>query len=231
MIAVNQKEVYRYMGFGQGVCPQPEIVHRVEKCEDRLQNASHPKYVCHKYPLTVHPDGALEIAGMQWKSRALAKNLRGCQEVYLFGATLGIGADRLIARAQVTRMSDAVIYQAAAAAMIESYCDRINAQIREKEAETGHFLRPRFSPGYGDLPLSAQTDVMRILNTPKTIGLTLTDTLLMMPSKSVTALIGVSDQPGRCRTSGCTECSKTDCEYRKKTESGENPSEKQTAAS
>ncbi len=69
-------------------------------------------------------------------------------------ATLGIGADRLIARASAVRMSDAVIYQAAAAAMIETCCDEVNERMRHGGAGGALYCRPRFSPGYGDFPSS-----------------------------------------------------------------------------
>ena len=55
----------------------------------------------------------------------------------------------------------------------------------------GVFLKPRFSPGYGDLPLSMQTDIFRVLDCPRKVGLTLNNSLLMSPSKSVTAIMGI----------------------------------------
>jgi hypothetical protein len=64
----------------------------------------------HPHP---HPQ-LLQIAGMTIRSTSLSVNLQGCDSVYLMAATLGIGPDRLIARASVNRMSRAVIYQAEA---------------------------------------------------------------------------------------------------------------------
>ena len=109
--------------------------------------------------------------------------------------TLGPGPDRLVRRASVGRMSRALIYQAAAAAMTEAWCDEINERIRSEAARDGLYTRPRFSPGYGDLPLSVQKQISGLLNMPKEIGVSLTESLLMTPSKSVTALIGVSPEP------------------------------------
>ena len=155
------------------------------------------------------------IADMQIASKDLRKNLQGCGEVYLLAATLGPGPDLLIRRASVQRMSDAAIYQALCAEMIESCCDQICARLRRQAAEEGLYLKPRFSPGYGDLPLDLQKDLLRILDAPKKIGLTLTDSLLMMPSKSVTALIGLTKEMQPDHEKDCAVCPKTDCAFRR----------------
>ena len=91
-------------------------------------------------------------------------------------------------------MIDALIYQAAGAEMIEAYVDELNTKLKIQAAAEGYKLRPRFSPGYGDLPIDLQRDFSRILQLPKTCGITLTDTLLMVPSKSVTAFIGCTQE-------------------------------------
>lgn len=215
MIELNQKEVYRYMGFKFGAVPDAHLQERILKCEAELQKSVTPKHVYQKFLLSLSENHTISFAGLSFQSKNLYKNLQGCSEIYLFAATIGIGPDRLISRSQIGKMTDAVIYQAASAAMIESYCDTINYELKEKELAFGNYLRPRFSPGYGDLPLALQTDFTRILNTPKQIGLTLTDTLLMMPSKSVTAVIGVSKQNTACHISGCETCTSTNCEFKR----------------
>lgn len=106
-------------------------------------------------------------------------------------------------------MSDAVIYQAAAAAMVETYCDEVNERIRQDAAQRGMYCRPRFSPGYGDFPIAHQRDFSRLLDTPRKIGLTVTESCLLAPIKSVTAVIGLSETPQPCHRKGCEECGKT----------------------
>ena len=100
--------------------------------------------------------------------------------------------------------------------MLDGKVEEVNRKIRNEHTAEGLYLRPRFSPGYGDLPLTLQKDIIRILNTPKTIGVSLTDACLMVPSKSVTALIGVSGNESRCVMAGCEECSsRNTCVYRR----------------
>ena len=112
-------------------------------------------------------------------------------------------------------MSRAVVMQAAAAAMLEDYCDRINEEIRENYEKQGYYLRPRFSPGYGDFPLDCQPALLAGLDAGKRIGITLTDSLLMAPSKSVTAVMGVASVRSDCIIEGCESCGRADCRYRR----------------
>lgn len=129
-------------------------------------------------------------------------------------ATLGLGPDRLIARAQAEGlMSRALALQAVSAAMIEAWCDRVNAELQGQALECGKRCRPRFSPGYGDFPLECQPGLFRLLGVQRNIGVTLTDSLLMLPTKSVTAVIGLCDGETPCPT-GCAACDRADCAFR-----------------
>ena len=220
MIEVARSEIYRYLGFRRGI-PDEEVVKAVDTCLAELQAAVTPRFVYRQF-LLEHPDGRrdestdpgedaplLRIAGMEIRSRNLAVNLRGCGSVYLMAATLGPGPDRLIARASVRQMSRAVILQAAAAAMIEAWCYEVNQRIIEEAAAQGLFCRPRFSPGYGDFPLEYQKDFAEILRMQKELGVSLSESLLMMPSKSVTAVIGLSREEAGCALHGCEVCSRS----------------------
>lgn len=125
------------------------------------------------------------------KSKDLSLNLKNCKRVILFAATIGIEIDRLISRYSSVSPIKALIFQAIGTERVEALCDAFCIDISE-ELKIG--LRPRFSPGYGDVPLSAQEIIFNILNCSKNIGLTLTDSLLMSPSKSVTAFAGIIDE-------------------------------------
>lgn len=133
-------------------------------------------------------------------------------------ATLGFAPEQLIRRAEALgQQSRALIYDAAASAMIETYCDALNDALRKEAVTEGHVLRPRFSPGYGDLSLSLQTEFMRVLQLKRQLGITMTESLLMLPSKSVTAVIGIAEagnagrrEEGQLR---CADCSQEHCIY------------------
>ena len=98
--------------------------------------------------------------------------------------------------------------------MIENWCDEVNEIIRREAAEEQLFLRPRYSPGYGDLALESQRDFFRILDITKHTGISLTEGCLMVPTKSVTAFIGLSETDKNCILSGCEDCNMHDtCMY------------------
>ena len=148
------------------------------------------------------PGNALFLEGILIRSRSLARHLQGCHRVCLMAATIGPAPDRLSERAMVLgKLSEAAIYQAAGAALEEAWCDEVNEEIRLAAEKEGLVLRTRYSPGYGDFSLQYQKDLFRLLNVTKRTGITLSESLMMMPSKSVTAVIGIAK--GRTGTS-CT---------------------------
>ena len=214
MISFDRREALRYMGY-HGAEPDAAVAESLERCAAELQAAVQPKSISARFPLSFTGENTMQIGDLTVTSANLARNLRGCTEVYLMAATLGIGADRLIARASAVRMSDAVILQAVAAAMIETCCDEVNDALRRTAEQEGLYCRPRFSPGYGDFSIEHQRDFSRLLDTPRKIGLTVTESCLLAPIKSVTAVIGLSPEKQDCHRKGCEECGKTDCNFRR----------------
>ena len=121
MIRADREEIFRYLGY-RGRTPETGVAETVESCIAELQTVVEPRYVRRVFPLEWVSEAHFRIEGMDVMSRNLSRNLSGCAEVCLMAATLGLGPDRLIQRAEaVGKMSRAVILQAAAAAMIESY--------------------------------------------------------------------------------------------------------------
>lgn len=206
MLTPDRDEILRYLGY-RGAEPDPETENSIDECLATLLPELQPREIHRFFPLQRTGEHSLRIEGMEVTSRALSRSLRDCEEVCLFAATIGFAPDRLAARFSAARkMSRAVIIQAAGAALIEAWCDEVSDMIRREAAARGLWARPRFSPGYGDFPLSFQEDLFRILNVQKTIGVTLTESLLMMPSKSVTAVTGLSQKDASCPSKGCEMC-------------------------
>ena len=122
-------------------------------------------------------------------SLSLEKYLKDCARLIVFAATVGLEPDRRIARYSRISPVKALFFQAIGAAAIESLCDFFCAELAGEYAPA--VLKPRFSPGYGDVPLTLQKDIFTLLDCPRKIGLTLNASMLMSPTKSVTALIGI----------------------------------------
>ena len=125
------------------------------------------------------------------KSRALAKNLYSCKEAVLFAATVGLAADRLCARYASLSPAKSLLFDAIGTERVEALCDAFCAEIKAEAEADGGFTRPRFSAGYGDLPLDLQRDIFRALSPERRIGAYLRESLIASPSKTVTAIVGV----------------------------------------
>ena len=152
----------------------------------------------------------LDPAPFTARSATLKRHLDGCERVVLMAATVGIGLDRLIAKYGRLSPAKALIFQAIGAERVEALCDAFCAEL---ETETALNARSRFSPGYGDLPIELQREVLTLLEAGKRIGVTLNDSLLMSPSKSVTAFVGLSREQKQT-ASKCRLCEKKDCAFR-----------------
>ena len=211
---VDPREAARYLGY-RGTQPDEAIETLIEECIAEVKEAAVPKSVYERFPLDFNDGDAFRIASLHLRSKSLQRNLAGCSEVFLFAATLGIAVDTLIKRAALMDSAKGAVMQAAAATVIEAYCDGENEKLRQEAALEGLYLRPRFSPGYGDLSLSCQRGLLNLLKAQKNIGLTVTDSGLMVPIKSVTAIIGISSIPTFCHRQGCEDCTKTDCMFRR----------------
>lgn len=204
-VAIPENEVRRYMGYRGQVETSPETDAMVKKAVSSLEKDCSPKYVAREFPVSVSRS-TVRIADVMIESRALARNLTGCTCCVLFAATAGPSCDMLVKRAAVTSSAYASCCQAAGAAAIEAYCDMINENIKNEYEAKGLFARPRFSPGYGDLSIEHQKDWFRLLDVTKNTGIELTDSLLMVPTKSVTAVIGFSPDKLPCIKQGCELC-------------------------
>ena len=211
---VSLKEVFRYLGYHNHV-PDQTIQKIAIDCVTELLDNCVMKEINKRYSCIVENKKIIIDNRVIIESKNLSKNLADCKEVILFAATLGTQADRLIKKYSFLEISKAVVMQAAAAAVIEEYCDQCQMEIEKTLAKQKLFLRPRFSPGYGDFDLIHQKDFISLLDCPRKIGLTLTNSFLLAPSKSVTAVMGISKTNKHCHIKGCEACTKTNCIFRR----------------
>ena len=202
----NRKEALRYLRARPN---DKEAQALVDMVYLKLSNEVQARHVLLKSKVQVDKEGVTLANGVRFTSRDLAAHVKGCEEVLLLGATLGSRVDAAIRRLALGSVAEGAAAQAVAAALIESYCDEVQAK-----ADTGGLVqRPRFSPGYGDWDLAEQRLIFPVLNCAKLIGLTLTDGCMMAPSKSVTAVIGLSDDV-QCVWNKCMTCGNINCPYR-----------------
>jgi len=212
---ISTGEVLRYLRMG-GKAADERISALIGELTETFAANSVPKNVYGIWNCAINPTeapNAVIIEGMTVKSESLARHITGCRRAVLLAATLGIGADTLLRRYSVQDMEKAVIAEAVCTAMIETYCDEIEDEIRQRPAVGGLCPTTRFSPGYGDFDIVHQKDIVRLLNCDRRIGLTLTGGYMLVPSKSVTAVIGFSEE--RVHNEGkCGKCAEKSCEFR-----------------
>lgn len=206
---VNRSEVYRYMGLGTEM-PDDKLREITESIITELAEKCNPSHCVRDTLISINGmTNTLDFCTVQ--SMALSKHLADCKSGYVLAATLGSEADRIISKYSVLSSVKAVAAQAAAAAMIEQYADDICTILGN---ESGMYLTPRFSPGYGDFSLDYQKIMLDFLDAGKKIGLCLTDGGLMTPVKSITAIIGKTENE-QCNEKKCNGCTNTRCIFRK----------------
>ena len=200
---ICKKEILRYAGCKDTV--EESLQFLLEEClQEVLPKLSYK--VCFEELVVDIKEDVCNFESLQIVSKDLARNLRDCERTILFAATIGTEIDRLIRRYGAISPAKAVMLQAIGAERIESLCDMFCEELGANN--------PRFSPGYGDLPLETQRLICARLDCSKHIGVGLNESLLMSPSKSVTAFAGIKSQTEGAQKHDCKACSKTDCMYR-----------------
>ena len=209
---LNIDEILRYMG-----CPpdkaDPSTRALAEDCAGQVLRTVTPRWTYRIFDLGFEEEG-VRMGSLLLPGEDLKAHLEGCGRAALFCATLGAGADALIRRAESGDMARALALDCAAAAAVEEVCDRIELELQAMFP--GCFFPFRYSPGYGDLPLTLQRDLLALLDAPRRVGLTASASNILLPRKSVTAILGVAQSPIERKNRSCLGCpAHGGCQYRK----------------
>ncbi len=198
--------------------PDDQIQEIIDNCEKELLNSITPAYYYSIFNINHEPNKVtLENCNLSLIGEDISNHLKDCDKAILFCATLSHGPDKLIRINQVRDMTKSIIIDALASAAIEQICDLIQEEIKERFPSL--YQTWRFSPGYGDLPLDIQKEFINVLSATKRAGISSTNTNMLIPSKSVTAIIGLSENIIPKQKRGCQVCSlRETCVYRLKGE-------------
>ena len=184
---IDKNEALRYAGVRGDA---PEISALLDECINDA--AAHLSYkLCYAYYPISRNESGIDLGFAEVCSDKLSSHLDGCHGLILLAATLGASFDRLISRQSKISPTKALLLDGLGAERIEALCDLFCRDEADALAKSGETLTSRFSAGYGDLPLDLQKSIFAALDCKKNIGLTLNDSLLMSPQKSVTAIIGI----------------------------------------
>ena len=210
---ISKEEAARYMGVkGE---PDEAVMELLDRAERLVREKVRPKYGYLETDVSFTDDGVvLGAMSEPLTGEDIKRHLQGCNRAVMLAATLSQEADKLIRQAAVTNMAESLAIDCICSAAIEQVCDRAEEEIFAEHPAP--YRTWRFSAGYGDLPITLQRGFILALNAQRRIGLTVTDSSLLIPSKSVTAIIGISDVPVKRGGKGCAVCSmRESCEYRR----------------
>ena len=209
---VDRREILRYAGVGSEL---PELHAILEECLAELSGRLRYQLCYRRFPVSFLEKG-VDLGFAVTSSETVRWRLCGCQSIVLFGATIGLELDRLIARYSHSAPTKALLLQAIGTERIESLCDAFCQSLSVELAEEGRLCRSRFSPGYGDFPLELQETILEALDGSRRLGVSLTQSMMMTPSKSVTAIVGIADQGGTTSVQeNCAVCDQANCAYRR----------------
>lgn len=182
---MNKTEILHYLRTSSKT-DDKRLLSLIDECCEELNACVKPKTLHRIFDCRVTQDSVI-VGDTVFKSQRLAATVSGCRQVCIFGATLGTECDRLLRTYGKTDITKTAVMQACLASKIEEVCDGLEDILRAQ----GMTLRQRYSPGYFDLDITENKKIFEMLELTKRIGLTLTDTCQMVPTKSVTAIIGI----------------------------------------
>ena len=203
MLQPNIHDILRFLGAGDA--PPQDLRQQVQTIAHQLSQQIQPKYTYRLFPILKQggrfflPQTGLTLAG-----NTATAMLDSCHQAVLLCCTLGVEFDTMLRARQARDMAEAVILDACGSALVEAGCDALQQQLQEQFPDL--YLTDRFSPGYGDLPLTLQPMICNALDTRRRIGVHAISSMLLNPAKSVTAIVGLSHEPQMARVRGCEHC-------------------------
>jgi hypothetical protein len=210
---IDLAQAARYFGVRGEIDARTQAL--LERCATPLLAAATPRAVWLR--------GRVDELDVLFSGEDVRKHLKGCEECILMAVTLGPAVDAQIRRAGVGDIAAGTASDALGSALVEQVCDATEQELRALFAAEGLYLTGRYSPGYGDWDIAVQPKLAQVLDTSRRMGLCVTDSFLMTPRKSVTALMGISPTPVTGFRAGCGHCKlREKCEYRKRGTSCEN---------
>lgn len=215
LTSINENEVLKYLGFKGGEVDE-FTQNAINEMTELIFKKADVKYTYKVFEIEKEPQYRLKNSVFALEGNDIKELLNECNVCVLMAATIGGSIDAEIRRMQIKDMAKAVVLDSCASSAIENVCDNVQKLIEQSEEFKSMYSTDRFSPGYGDMPLECQKNLCAVLDTQKKAGIALSRSGLMIPVKSVTAIIGFSHKPQKKRKRGCEHCRMfKNCAYRK----------------
>ena len=119
----------------------------------------------------------------------MLKLLGRCEYATLLAVTIGSELEERIDVLKGTNVSDAYFLDVVGGWMADYMAEKVDAIVQTEIRRSGYNRTMRYSPGYGDWDLRVQADLLQLVG-GGAIGVTCTETSILQPRKSVTAVVG-----------------------------------------
>ncbi len=210
---IPMREVLHFLGW-RGTPIEPSLISQLQALIHHVSEEIQPRIVTRRF--LICDRGFLNGTSFAPLGQDVGAMLSSCHEAVLLAATLGVQSERMLLKTQARSGAEAVLLDAVLSAAIEAVCDREEISLRAALENQKLYLTDRFSPGYGDMPIEQTREICAVLDAERAIGLTVSQSGIMIPRKSVTAIMGISKEPVARRTTGCAVCAMREtCALRK----------------
>ncbi|MBD5640467.1 methionine synthase [Clostridium botulinum] len=212
---IDKNQILRYLGYrGQEI--SNEIHSLIEECIKEIKTLVSLRSTYKYSKVEINNQVNLIDIDLKLEGKDIIRHLEKSNKCCVMAATLGSEVDRKILYYEKVNMTKAVILDACATTAIEEYCDFIEDEVKKVVEKDQLNINWRYSPGYGDLDISIQRDLLKSLDAEKIIGLTVSSHNILIPRKSVTAIIGIIPKEVIVKKKSCNQCNKFDsCKFRK----------------
>lgn len=209
---INVKEVQRYAGLAKTNFAETEIH---QACQEvRILSSPMASWEEYDYHSCTGEIGSTEI---YIEGQKIRDYLQSAKKLIFLAATVDESVETAITNYfQQGNYTYALLLDAAATAAVETVADELTKMLQYNYARQGYQLLRRYSPGYGDWPIAFQPQMIKLSHADQ-IQVTLTESLMLMPRKSVTAVIGLTPNAGSVikKPLDCQQCTKLNCLARK----------------
>jgi len=215
-LIIEKNEILRYLGF-KGQILDEDINKLIEESIEEMKKIIKVRYVYKFFNIDKSDDDiALKGSTIKLQGKDIYKHLEKTDKCILMSITLGSDVDTKIRYYEKTSITRALILDACATTAVEEACDNLCEKLEREIIDENKVLTSRFSPGYGDLPIDLQNSFISVLDGQSTIGLTASSHSILLPRKSVTAVVGVIDEKYKSKKKDCLSCNKyTICKFKK----------------
>ena len=201
-----KENALKYLGYPDSTVDS-KIEVLLDQCIEEIQTMSTPKFVYKKFTLEHTPLSIKELQ-IELPYQELLDLFDSCHSCLIIGCTLGQEVDRHLKYLSKIDMTKMTIFDAVASSYIEYACDNYEETLQLGERTF------RFCPGYGEVPITLNKVFARALDMAKFIGLTVQESNILLPQKSMIGIIGIGDTKYKKHCFSCIK--KQDCPFRKR---------------